>query len=424
MISDGDGSIAAGGPKTSPRRELLPPLSPIEAPAENEVVVDAAAFFAEDVVKIHTTGGVGYSCRWKGEKATLPEISGGRRASAPLLSERRASAPMNLIFPLGKDAVAGVALETVAEADHGNEQGKAKDEGDAAAPAAPAAPAQPHRTLAKLKRSPRKGLQLPKKTDQVVKTTAARINADVFALWEPAGQANLPNSLWRPAGANVPKTPPPRSARVALRHTLDGRAPSASHCIRSRAESESQESQSSLSSSATPCSRETPSSDAQSAKPAAHLEGEWVSRLDGEVRGRVLNGLFHWEEDGTTSALSVHRGRGDVVSMSVDGVGYAGVLSEDGRILRWADGDVWARVLPYGPLEISLKNHGIEKLELEECLEWSQWSRSMSLNVNRSAAYSYGLGGPDSYDLGGDIGGGFTDSFDGYSPRGPSVMCS
>lgn len=106
------------------------------------------------------------------------------------------------------------------------------------------------------------------------------------------------------------------------------------------------------------------------------LEGGWASRADGELRGRVEGGAFTWEEDGTSTPLVVHGDRGDVVSMTVDGVGHSGVLSEDGRFLRWGDGDVWVRVLPESALERSIRGCSEANLWLEESLPWAGWSRS------------------------------------------------
>lgn len=71
-----------------------------------------------------------------------------------------------------------------------------------------------------------------------------------------------------------------------------------------------------------------------------HLDGTWLSRTDGEVRGSISGSQMFWP-DGSTSRISYQSG---AIVVHVDGRSHSGVMSSDGSRLRWSDGDVWSRV--------------------------------------------------------------------------------
>lgn len=73
------------------------------------------------------------------------------------------------------------------------------------------------------------------------------------------------------------------------------------------------------------------------------LDGEWFSKVDCEHRATIQGNRLIWLEDGSSSKMLIRGDRGQLVSMSVDGQKYSGVLSEDGALIRWCDGDVWVR---------------------------------------------------------------------------------
>lgn len=104
------------------------------------------------------------------------------------------------------------------------------------------------------------------------------------------------------------------------------------------------------------------------------LDGSWFSRIDGDFRGNIEDGTLVWEEDGTATPLSRHGERGDVVSMVVDGDAHFGVLSEDGRLLKWQDGDIWKRALPRNRLDVALSMQGNSDLDLDGSLPWAGWN--------------------------------------------------
>eukprot|EP00439_Symbiodinium_sp_Y106_P054885 s2510_g7.t1 len=72
------------------------------------------------------------------------------------------------------------------------------------------------------------------------------------------------------------------------------------------------------------------------------LNGLWIS-TDGELRGEVEGDVLRWDCDGSRSRLRLTGERQEIVSLAVDGCRHFGALSEDGRRLLWADGDVWVR---------------------------------------------------------------------------------
>lgn len=177
---------------------------------------------------------------------------------------------------------------------------------DAASPASPASPPLPSaRRLARpRKKPPQRG----------------RLGVDIFALWEKAGRINTPVSTWR-AGRDVE------------RHAERGGGFMEGSTMRSAIVGPA---------------RLPDSPRPDSAEPTA-FEGHWVSRQDGEQRGRIAGNWLIWADDGSRTRLQViksnsRKGSGDVITMNLDGEIHTGVLSEDGHILRWGDGDRWLRI--------------------------------------------------------------------------------
>mmetsp|Transcript_84599 Transcript_84599/g.218002 ORF Transcript_84599/g.218002 Transcript_84599/m.218002 type:complete len:267 (+) Transcript_84599:91-891(+) len=130
---------------------------------------------------------------------------------------------------------------------------------------------------------------------------------------------------------------------------------------------------------------------------AARLEGTWHSRQDGELRGRIDGNRMTWEEDGSETLITIAGERADIVRMSVDGKSYAGVLSEDGRLLKWGDGDVWVRS---DDCEDEAHYRMGSHPELDDELNWGRWVRSLRPNSQlfRSSAYSaYSIHGDSMY---------------------------
>lgn len=167
---------------------------------------------------------------------------------------------------------------------------------------------------------------------------------------------------------------------------------------------------------------ERPGSPATPGSPGADrcqvFEGDWASREDGELRGRIEQGHLMWEEDGTATPLWVHGERGDVLSMLVDGSYHYGVLSEDGRLLRWGDGDVWLRVVPESAVDHSIRDQGYDSLELDESLSWAGWSaRSPSLSSMRATSKSAASAAFTAYSTGA-----FLSWVDGPMPSKPSAV--
>lgn len=92
-----------------------------------------------------------------------------------------------------------------------------------------------------------------------------------------------------------------------------------------------------------------PAPGAQSkADPFEDFSGVWISKKDGEYRGCIENGKIVWAEDGSESTLK--RAGRNAISMKVDGSSYSAVLSDDLNLLRWCDGDLWARSDPQSEL--------------------------------------------------------------------------
>ena len=148
-----------------------------------------------------------------------------------------------------------------------------------------------------------------------------------FKIWDVGGRANTPNSFWREQ----------RQYEAAAQSCSFG----GTHCMpwtnlshtRVRAMQEKGHMRALLLGSVSPGGSE--------ACPR-NLDGHWIS-TDGELRGHVEGDVFHWDCDGSRSRLRLGGERQEIVSLAVDGCRHFGALSEDGRRLLWADGDVWVR---------------------------------------------------------------------------------
>mmetsp|Transcript_35 Transcript_35/g.115 ORF Transcript_35/g.115 Transcript_35/m.115 type:complete len:279 (-) Transcript_35:21-857(-) len=184
---------------------------------------------------------------------------------------------------------------------------------------------------------------------------------NVFVLWSNAGRSHTPNSLWRAerGGQVAPADGAPRTlAAVVVGHQRPATSPAAPGTRR-----------------VVPCSPRHPS----------RLDGTWLSRLDGELRGHVEGGQLRWEEDGSATPLVLHGERGNIVSMTVDGQAHSGVLSADERLLRWGDGDVWVRVDDFFEQVSTLCSSGNSILQ-DDSLSWGSWRASSSRPPSRPAS--------------------------------------
>jgi len=161
-------------------------------------------------------------------------------------------------------------------------------------------------------------LATPRKKRPVV----GKVGVDVFALWHKAGQINVPVSSWHPK-------------RNLFREAHQGGFIDGS-TLRSAIVG--------------PKSLPIPDEDDERCyeEPTA-FEGTWISRADGDLRGSIEGSWLIWADDGSRTRLRIIKahsrgGSGDVVAMLLDGKAHSGVLSEDGHILRWGDGDRWLRI--------------------------------------------------------------------------------
>lgn len=210
-------------------------------------------------------------------------------------------------------------------------------------------------------------------------------------LWQPSGRSRTPNTVWRPPGALPPPHPNPERPygwRSTLRSTLDGNnarpktSPATACASLSYEQGDAFSMGGGLEDSSAVVDRPTTAAPECFEQPFPSrsfssfmvFEGDWVSRTDGELRGRIEGASLIWEEDCSTTHLWAHGERGDVISMLVDGECHSGVLSEDGRLLRWGDGDTWIRMLPENALDHKLRDLGSAGLELDETLPWAGWS--------------------------------------------------
>ena len=148
---------------------------------------------------------------------------------------------------------------------------------------------------------------------------------DKFKIWEVGGRANTPNSFWREQRQY-------ESAAQGFSFTASRGMPwpNLSH-TRVRAMQEKGHMRALLLGS-------TPGT----ATDLRNLDGYWIS-TDGELRGQVEGDVFYWDCDGSRSRLRFGGERQEIVSLAVDGCRHFAALSEDGRRLLWADGDIWVR---------------------------------------------------------------------------------
>mmetsp|Transcript_117588 Transcript_117588/g.293180 ORF Transcript_117588/g.293180 Transcript_117588/m.293180 type:complete len:313 (-) Transcript_117588:260-1198(-) len=263
-----------------------------------------------------------------------------------------------------------------------------------------------------------------------------RTDPDAFVLWHPSGQQRLPNTLWRPHGSGPPLHPDgPHGWCSTLRSALDGAharprtSPATSSLSSARPGSgDSGLPRAALKGAVDDLGCEAGLSEERLGSPTTLgslsadrcqiFEGDWASRADGELRGRIEQGHLMWEEDGTATPLWVHGERGDVLSMMVDGQCHYGVLSEDGRLLRWADGDVWLRVVPESAVDHSMRDQSYESFELDECLPWAGWSaRSRPGSFVRPTSKSAASAAFTAYSSGA-----FLSWMDGPMPPKPSAV--
>lgn len=210
-----------------------------------------------------------------------------------------------------------------------------------------------------------------------------QVDEDTFVLWPGGARLRTPNTRWRPAGASAPSHPKVGHRwSSTLRSVLEG-----GHA-RPKAEPtppgtpETDDVQYSAHAQPSPCSSPTASI------ASCVLDGDWFARSDGELQGRIQGGKLFWEEDGTATTLYMHSKRGDVVSMVVDGDTHCGVLSEDGRLLKWNDGDIWVRVLPESIIDQSLWDYGHSSNEVEQEVWWEDWTNTKLNSHNRHTSKS------------------------------------
>jgi len=196
--------------------------------------------------------------------------------------------------------------------------------------ALPARPTvSPERSTASLRDNSRKQKQKspgsPRQLVQQRKKSPVRIGLDAFVLWEKAARPTQPVSAWR-TDRNIMREKDHPGGFIdgsTLLSTIVGPARFAP---------------------AVP-----PEDDSRSRMRPTAFEGMWTSRADGDLRGRIEGSFLTWVDDGSRTRFKVIKkhsrgGSGDVITMMVDGESHSGVLSEDGHILRWGDGDRWLRL--------------------------------------------------------------------------------
>lgn len=96
------------------------------------------------------------------------------------------------------------------------------------------------------------------------------------------------------------------------------------------------------------------------------LDGLWVSKIDGEVRGKILGTDLVWM-DGDRSMISWHGAT--AISIIVDGDTHTGVVTQ-GRI-KWGDGDIWIR--PEGLSNLHGSTLGSQESSLHSSVEFRNW---------------------------------------------------
>lgn len=191
------------------------------------------------------------------------------------------------------------------------------------------------------------------------------LDPDVFVLWTSAARPRTPNSVWR-------------ADRQPGREDADGLRSLAALVVGQRCTATAPAALSGKCSEAARPAELSSSGDAASpSRRPGHLDGAWLSRQDGKLRGHVVGGQLHWEEDGSVTSLIVRGERGNIIAMNVDGKAYSGVLSEDDRLLRWGDGDLWVRLDEFYD-QVSKRCIANNLLEHED-LHWAAWRCTRSL---------------------------------------------
>eukprot|EP00929_Paragymnodinium_shiwhaense_P069698 TRINITY_DN35162_c0_g1_i1.p1 TRINITY_DN35162_c0_g1~~TRINITY_DN35162_c0_g1_i1.p1 ORF type:complete len:391 (+),score=78.39 TRINITY_DN35162_c0_g1_i1:92-1264(+) len=158
-----------------------------------------------------------------------------------------------------------------------------------------------------------------------------RHDIQLFSLWSSAGVKDEPNTIWeeplRPvATASERRTLTDRGEKAmflrppTVRSALIGPLrPNTSDALPSRLKTQRHQ------------------------LPKVTKHSQRLSRSDGEYRCQIHGMRLFWAEDGSETRLTYHGVGGHIVSMMVDKEAHSGVLSSDGRLLRWGDGDLWVR---------------------------------------------------------------------------------
>ena len=201
---------------------------------------------------------------------------------------------------------------------------------------------------------------------------------DFFSIWDAGGRPHTPDSIWRRQMCNdrpdtgVGQVP---EARAQTAKPSPGVVPSVRALLL-----EDRPSSRSEAANARPPTHGA--ADARSVS-LADFDGTWISRGDGELRGRIENGRMIWAEDDSETLLTAY-GHGDIVSTLVDGVVYSAVLSEDKNVLRWGDGDHWIRadeqanrLLRYCSDAGAVEGDGQESPAIGQAVKWERWHKQV-----------------------------------------------
>lgn len=202
-----------------------------------------------------------------------------------------------------------------------------------------------------------------------------------FLLWEHGAVACTPTSQWWAGQRRGRQLVHGESIKWAatVRTTLEGKHE------RPKTGRHGNDAPASVRTSAHRVSHPPSSVRSPSALSSSILDGDWYSRADGEYRGFVMDGHMMWNEDGSATPLAMHGERSDVVSMVVDGEMHSGVLSEDGRLLRWRDGDSWKRVSMASSTEYGSDGASMAD-DADDRIQWSGWNVEDPLVVQRCRA--------------------------------------
>lgn len=195
------------------------------------------------------------------------------------------------------------------------------------------------------------------------------MRSDRFFTWQLSAREHTPNSIYRPHGSGAPLPPERIGWRCTLRTALDashGRAAEIPVDIPPR---EACQTKKELAARVRALALRSDQPDVR----CGVLDGDWATK-DGDFIGAAHHGYFYWEEDGHRTRLHVQGERGDLVSMVVDGVTHHGVLYEDGRKLRWGDGDVWYRLLPESIVDQSVRDFTDSCWDLDAAVPWQNWT--------------------------------------------------